>query len=66
MKTLAEEKRPISAIFWDDNDGTGFTVGNTCDEILAFEETDSTPWLVIIKDRKVIARVPAYKVSVFY
>ena len=71
MSELAKERAAISHITWDDADDTFLKVG--CDgirEILAYDELghgSHEPWVRVVNDDgTTFARIPAYKVSIFY
>lgn len=70
MTELANDRRPIESISWDDAKGSGFTVGsNGCTKIEAYEENGEycmLPMLAVFVGDEIKARIPAYKVSVFY
>ena len=67
---IANEKRPISAVYWDDVENTSFRVcGKQVTGIEAYDDYgvgDVMPYIRVMKGDDVLCRVPAYKVTVLY
>jgi hypothetical protein len=72
-KTITTDDKEIDSIFWDDEDGSSFKVGsNGVTKIEAYGEEGVLPYikeaayLAVHKNKQIVCRVTAYKVSIFY
>jgi len=71
---LTDELVDIHSIFWDDDVGSSYSINPDavdppCTKIIPYEERgihDFIPYLAVYKGDKIVCRVPAYKVSIFY
>lgn len=71
---LSKDRRPIRAIFFPAEGAAGYIVGDSrdgchCDAIEAYDEHGEmgwVPWVAVIEDGQIIARLPAWQISVHY
>lgn len=70
MKTLIDDEREIKCIEYDDEYGSFYKVGTTgITKIEAYKEIYGEGWICyfnVWKGEEILARVPAWKVSVYY
>ncbi len=67
---IVQDTRPILGIYQlNDPEGSGWTVGRGCSEIVAYGEPQihcDTAFFRVLLHGEVIARIPAYAVCVTY
>ena len=70
ISELISDTRKIEAVYYDDAEGSHYKINETgVSDIVAYAEPGIygiVPWLKIMVDRVVIARLPAWKVTVVY
>ena len=74
MKTILEDKRPITLIIWDKATPESYSVGRkgltgTITKIVPYSEcgvgSDIT-WLAVYREEEIEVRVPAWRVTIYY
>lgn len=67
---LSQDPRPITGIFFDDEEGSHFQVGEfEVTSIVAYDENGlggCIPWLAVYEGERIVRRVPAHMVEVAY
>ena len=70
INTMLDDKREIKAIYFNDAEGTCYTVGSyECDAIKTYGEPGmhcNLPFLAIYKKGEIHSRIPAHTVQITY
>lgn len=70
IKTIVEDDRPITAIHWDDEDGSVLSVGDFgVTKIVAYGEPAEyclVPWIAVYKGEEIAQRIPAKVIRIVY
>ena len=67
---LSRDPRPITGVWFHDQENSGWAVGPRVTKIEAYDENGqmaNVPWIAVFNpDDTIIARIPADKVTVMY
>jgi len=70
METIIEDQREIGGVYFDDEEGSRFQVGeNGVTSIKAYGENAEyclVPWLAIYRGEEIWQRLPAGRVRIYY
>ena len=70
IKTMLEDDRPITQIYWDDEEGSVLSVGDFgVTKIVAYGEPGEfclVPWLAVYKGKEISQRIPSRLVRIVY
>lgn len=68
--TMLEDKRPIQAVFFNDEDNSSYQIGIfDCTKIEVYAEPGeycSKPWIAVYRNEKIYTRIPANMVQIVY